>query len=79
MSRTERSFALWDVLLDAHVRVAEANQGNLVAFLGKHNLLVNAIRGILWLVVPGKLLSPVVYHGMYLLPLTGLQLGEVFL
>ena len=62
MTRPEGRTPLWDVLLDGHVRIAETNQGNLVAFLGEHSELLVLAGSALGLVVARELVALVVDH-----------------
>jgi len=59
---TERLLVLGQMSFDRHVRITEANQGNLVSFLGEHSELLRLARGSLGLVVARELVALVVDH-----------------
>ena len=62
MPSHEALLVLGQVLLDAHVGIAETHQLNLVAFLSEHGRLLGFTRGCLGLVVSGELVALVVDH-----------------
>jgi len=59
---TERLLVLGQMSFDRHLRIAEANQGNLVAFLGEHSELLVLAGSALGLVVAAELIALVVDH-----------------
>ena len=62
MTGTERLLVLGQMSFDRHLGIAEANQGNLVAFLGEHSELLRLAGSALGLVVARELVALVVDH-----------------
>lgn len=62
MPGTEALSVLRNVLLDGHLGITEAHEGDLSIFLGQHRGLLGRTWRSLGLVVPSEFLAAVGYH-----------------